>query len=178
MALDDLPAEEGDTMLSTMSTMSKAGTGKGRTKKASTARTTARKPSRKALEVSFVEPLDAITIPKEQLEHESQDIVDQSAISVKPKTTRGRNVKKQEEDSHTQQEQSQVQEIPKPKRGKKRGSDGIEKLETSFLPEELIPALRPTRGKKTDADASQVETSRLDSPQEEVSIMKLSLIHI
>lgn len=167
--LDDLPAGEGDTMLSTISTMSKAGGAKARTNKAPAKAT--RKPIRRAKEESVLETSDAI-VTDEQPEVEFQELVDRSTVSIKPKTTRGRAAKKQDEDSQVHRELSQVQELPKPKRGKKRGSDGIEKLETSFMPEELLPVSRPTRSKNVDAEASQIETSRVEAPQGTVPVMK------
>jgi len=149
--------------------MSKAGGAKARTNKAPAQ--VKRKTTRKAKEDSVLETSDA-TVSDKQPEVESQELVDQSTVSIKPKTTRGRGAKKNDEDSHVHQELSQLQELPKSKRGMKRGSDGNEKLETSFMPEELMPVSRPTRSKKVDVEASQVETSRVEALQETVPVMK------
>jgi len=166
--LDDLPAEEGDTMMSTMSTMSKAGGAKSRTKKVPAAKAS-RKTTRKAKDEFVLETSEAV-ISHEQPQLESQNVADESVILAKPKGTRGRGAKKQEEESQGH-EQSQVQEATKVKRGKKRGSDGTEKLESSFMPEELMPVPRPTRSKKVDAEASQIEPGRLEV-EEAIPVMK------
>lgn len=152
--------------------MSKAGGAKSRTKKISAK--SIRKTTRRAKDDSVLEPsepvLEAVN-SHEQQQLESQHVADESVIVAKPKATRGRAAKKQEEESQIH-EQSQVQEVTKPKRGKKRGSDGTEKLETSFMPEELMPVPRPTRGKKADAEASQVEPSRVEVVEEAIPVMK------
>ena len=130
MDLDDLPAEDDDTMMTTMSTVSKAGTAKGRAKKAT------RKTTKKVKE----EPLpETDAAGAEHEDAELPDPVEQSIISANPKATRGRTARKQDDESLLQIEQSKLEEPTRPKRGKKRGSDGIEKVETSIMPEESAP---------------------------------------
>jgi len=157
MDLDDIAAEEDDTMMTTMSTVSKAGTAKGRVKKAT--RNTAKKVKEEALP-----EIDAAGV--EDVEHDLPEPMEQSIISAKPKATRGRVARKQEEESQLHIEQSRLEEPARPKRGKKRGSDGIEKAETSIMPEESALPPKQTRGTrriKDDHEASQIEQSRLES---------------
>ena len=155
--LDDVPAEEDDTMMTTMSTVSKAGTAKGPVKKAT------RKTTKKVKE----EPLpETDAASAEDVDHDLPEPMEQSIISAKPKATRGRVARKQEEESQVQIEQSRLEEPSRPKRGKKRGSDGIEKAEASIMPEEAAPPPKQTRGTrriKDDHEASQIEQNRLES---------------
>ena len=156
MDLNDVPAEEDDTMMTTMSTVSKAGTIKGRAKKAT------RKTTKKVKEEALPET-DAAGV--EDVELDLPEPLEQSIISAKPKATRGRAAHKQEEESQLQIEQSRLEEPPRPKRGKKRGSDGIEKAETSIMPEENALPPKQTRGTrriKDDHEASQIEQSRVE----------------
>jgi len=157
MDLDELPAEDDDTMMTTMGTLSKAGTAKGRIKKAT------RKTTKKVKEEALPE-IDAVL--GEHEEPDVQDPVEQSMILAKPKATRGRTTRKQDDESQLQIEQSRLEEPTRPKRGKKRGSDGIEKVETSIMPEESAPLPKQTRGTrrlKGDREASQIEQSRIES---------------
>lgn len=163
MDLDDLPAEVDDTIMTTMSTVSKAGGAKGRTKKANTKAT--RRTTKKAVDESTMEPpVDLET--EEALYFNPQELVEQSIVSAKPKATRGRATRKQEDESQMQIEQSHIMEAVKPKRGRKRASDGTEKVDTSVMAQEVVPAMKQTRGKRAvNAETAQEEASQIDQSQ-------------
>jgi hypothetical protein len=156
MDLDEIAAEEEDVNMSMMSTASKVG-GKGRTKKAP-AKTT-KKSTRKAREESILEPTVEF-IADGELMPETEELLEQSVVSVKPKTTRGRTTRKQDDSTLLQVEPSQVDETVKPERGRKRASDGTERIHQSVIVEEVVDS-RPLRGRKAKVDTTLVEASQI-----------------